>query len=144
MVQNMTMTCPPGWRDTSMLILRAEAAGASGIAANLVVTRDVLPPDLPTAPAERMTALIDRQVAEMKPRLAGFAEVSRQVSGTVPPLVGEIRIDWTSGQSDLRQGLTLVDNGDGNLLIATATAARGEYPAHEPQFAAMLQTFKLV
>lgn len=40
-VQGIEIACPEGWVDRSMLVLTAPP-GASGIAANLVVTRDVL------------------------------------------------------------------------------------------------------
>ena len=62
-----------------MLILSAPAPGASGVTANMVVTRDTPPDDLPADPRARMEALIDRQVAQMAERLAGFAEVSRRI-----------------------------------------------------------------
>ncbi len=143
MVQNMTMTCPDGWSDASMLILRADAPGSSGVIPNLVVTRDRLPGDLPDDPTERMTHLIDRQVAEMRPKLAGFAEVLRWISGDTAPPVGEVKVDWTSGATELTQALRLVDGGDGMLLIATATAGRSDFAAVEDQFKAMLGSFRL-
>jgi hypothetical protein len=38
------------------------------VTVNIVVARDVLPPDLPAEPEARMTILLDRQVAQMRTR----------------------------------------------------------------------------
>lgn len=143
MIQGMTMACPPGWLDKSMLIMRAEAPGESGTTPNIVVTRDRMPTDLPAAPTERMHALLDRQVAEMKTKLAGFVEISRAVGGAEPTIRGELKVGWTSGEADLTQSLTFVDAGDGDLLVATGTAGRSDFADAEPRFNAMLQSFKI-
>jgi hypothetical protein len=140
----MSMTCPPGWHDKSMLILSAPAPGGSGITPNLVVTRDRMPDDLPAAPAARMTAIVDLQVAMMREKLAGFSEVARRLIGSADSPSAEVKVDWSSAQALLTQSLTFVDGGNGVLLIATGTAARGEFAQAEPLFQDMLKSFKIV
>lgn len=141
-VQGMRMTQPDGWQDKSMLILSSDRAGQSGVVPNMVVTRDRLPTDLPGEPRLRMDTLIDRQVAQMETQLARFAIVSRRVDDGDNRATGELKVDWESAQAALTQGLTFVDAGDGVLMIATATAGRGEYGEHEATFREMLQSFR--
>lgn len=143
MIQGMTIDCPSGWQDKSMLILSAGQAGASGVTPNIVVTRDQLPPDLPPQPEERMNALLDRQVTQMRDQLAGFAEVSRRLTLDAGHPSAELKVDWNSAQASLTQSVTFVDAGDDGLMIATATAGRGEFADAEPTFREMLQSFRL-
>ena len=143
MIQGMRMNCPEGWQDKSMLILSASDAGASGVRANMVVTRDAMPTDLPADPQARMAALLDRQVAQMSDQLAGFAEVSRRVVVGSGRSTAEVKVDWRSGSSALTQSVTFVDAGEDGLMIATATAGRGEFADAEPEFRRMLQSFRI-
>jgi hypothetical protein len=142
-IQGMSMTCPDGWHDKSMLILSAEAAGRSGVTPNMVVTRDVPPANLPDEPQARLNALIDRQVAQMAEQLAGFAEVSRRVSARGDGAVAELKVDWHNSQARLTQSITYVQDGPAGLVIATATAGRDEFAEHEPRFRDMLKSFRI-
>lgn len=143
MPQGMKMTCPPDWQDKSMLILSAGKAGNSGVVPNMVVTRDRMPPDLPADPTARMAALVDRQVAEMREKLAGLVEVSRRYRSDGGAPTAELKVDWKSAQAELTQSLTFVDTGDDGLMIATATTGRGEFADAEPTFREMLRSFRL-
>ena len=126
-----------------MLILSADSPGASGVIPNIVVTRDRMPTDLPSAPQERMNALLDRQVAQMRSQLAGFAEISRRlVANSVHP-TAELKVNWDSAQAALTQSLTFVDRGVQGLIVATSTAGRGEFAELEPTFRETLQSFRL-
>lgn len=143
MLQDMSMDCPDGWQDRSMLILSAPAPGPSGVTPNMVVTRDPLPKDLPADPEQRMAALIDGHVAQMAEQLAGFAEVSRRVEMRNGTAFAELRVDWHNAQARLSQSLTFVDDGPERVVVATATAGRGEYADAEPRFRAMLKSFRI-
>ncbi|MDQ1077827.1 hypothetical protein QE401_000353 [Pseudoroseomonas cervicalis] len=143
MIQGMQMDCPPGWQDRSMLILSAAQPGGSGVTPNMVVTQDRLPPDLPEAPEERMAALLDRQVAQMRGQLANFAEISRRILAGSRRPTAELRVDWSSPQALLTQWVTFVDAGEGRLLVATGTAGRADFAAAEPVFREMLRSFRL-
>lgn len=136
------MACPPDWQDKSMLILSAAAAGASGVTPNMVVMRDVLPPDLPHEPLACMTALIDRQVAQMVEQLAGFREISRRVEGP-DARMAEVKVNWHNAQAKITQGVTFVRDGADALMIATATAGQSEYEDAEPTFRGMLKSFRI-
>jgi hypothetical protein len=139
----MSMDCPGGWRDKSMLVLSASEAGASGVTPNMVVMRDVPPKDLPTDPQARMNTLIDRQVAQMAEQLAGFQEVSRRVDARGASVLAEVKVDWHNAQAKLTQSVTFVQDGDDGLVIATATAGRGEFDDAEPTFREMLKSFRI-
>lgn len=141
-LQGMSMTCPDGWHDKSMLIFSAPQAGQSGVVPNLVVTRDRLPDDLPAEPAARMEALIDRQIAQMNSQLARFTIVSRQLEGQ-DYTIGKLTVDWESAQAALTQSLTFVDGDDGQLVIATATTGREDHARHEDTFRSILQSFRI-
>ena len=126
-----------------MLVLSAARAGASGVTPNMVVTRDVLPDDLPHDAQARMNALIDRQVAEMVERLAGFQEISRRVDARGEAGMAEVKVDWHNAQAKLTQSITFVRDGRDGLMIATATAGQGEFADLEPMFREMLKSFRV-
>ena len=126
-----------------MLILSAAAPGASGVTPNMVVTRDVPPTDLPADPQARMNALIDRQVARMAEQLAGFEEVLRRVEARSDGAIAEVKVDWHNAQAKLTQSLTFVEQGEGGMVIATATAGRGDFADAEPIFRDMLKSFRI-
>jgi hypothetical protein len=126
-----------------MVILSAPGPGVSGVTANMVVTRDRIAPDLPTDPQARMNALIDRQVANMAEQLAGFEEVFRRVDARGGGAMAEVRVDWHNAQARLTQGITFVEDGADGLVIATATAGRGEFADAEPIFRDMLKSFRI-
>lgn len=126
-----------------MLILSAPVPGASGVTPNMVVTRDVPPRDLPTEPQARINALIDRQVARMAEQLAGFEEVSRRIEARGTGTIAEVKVDWHNAQAKLTQSLTFVEEGRDGMVIATATASRGEFADAEPIFREMLKSFRL-
>lgn len=137
------MTCPPDWLDKSMLILSDAKPGASGVTPNMVVTRDAPPKDLPADPRARMNTLIDAQVARMAEQLAGFEEVSRRVDARGDGATAELKVDWHNAQAKLTQSITFVDDGKDGLVIATATAGRGEFAEAEPLFREMLKSFRI-
>ena len=142
-IQGMSIDVPPDWQDKSMLIVSAARPGASGVAPNMVVTRDRAPEDLPADPQARMNALIDAQVARMAEQLAGFAEVSRRVEARGGGALAEVKVDWHNAQAKLTQSVTFVEDGSDGLVIATATAGRGEFAESEPLFRAMLTSFRV-
>ena len=143
MLQRMSMTCPPGWQDKSMLILSAPNPGESGVTPNMVVTQLPPPTDLPADPQARMNALLDRQVAEMAEQLAGFREVSRRVDAQDDRAMAELKVDWHNAQAKLTQNLTFVRDAEGGFIVATATAGRGEFAEADPLFRDMLKSFRL-
>jgi hypothetical protein len=139
----MSMTCPPGWQDKSMLILSAPGPGASGVTANMVVTQAVPPADLPADPQARLNAMLDRQVAQMAEQLAGFREIERRVDAQRDHALAELRVDWHNAQARLTQKLTFVGDAAGGFIVATATAGRGEFDAAEQLFRDMLKSFRI-
>lgn len=143
MLQRMSMTCPRDWQDKSMLILSAPGPGASGVTPNMVVTHATPPADLPAEPQARMNAMVDRQVAEMAAQLAGFREISRRVDSQGDGAMVELRVDWHNAQARLTQKLTFVRGADGDVIVATATAGRGEFDEAEPLFGDMLKSFRI-
>lgn len=138
---NMTMASPPGWVDKSMLILSAPGPAASGVTANMVVTRDVMPAGLPDGLPQRMNALLDKQAVEMRERMARFQERWRNVDAHHP--VAEILIDWAAPQGAVAQWVTFADLGEGALMVATATCGAAEFDDHAPTFRQMLQSLSL-
>lgn len=141
-VQGMKIACPPGWIDRSMLILNAGQPGPSGVAPNLVVTREPIPDDLPEDRVARLEAFVDRQLEQMHAALAGLDEIDRQTA-TASQWSAEVRIDWVSGETPLSQWITYADAGDETFIVATATTGRGDFAAVKATFQAMLQTVRL-
>ena len=126
-----------------MLVLSAAVADASGVTPNMVVMRDILPPDLPHDPQARMNTLVDRQVAQMTEQLAGFQEVSRLVEAGEDARMAEVKVNWHNAQAKITQRITFVRDGTDALIIATATAGQGEFEDVEPIFRDMLKSFRL-
>jgi hypothetical protein len=137
----MTIDCPDGWRDTSMLVLSA-APGTLGIAPSFVVTREVAPDDLPADRAERLAVFADRQADQMRDTLPAPVEVERRLVDS-PGAAPELRLDWVSNGVPIRQWITYANAPDDGIMIANGTAARDDYAQAEPVFRAMLGTFRL-
>lgn len=140
-VQGMTIDCPEGWQDKSMLILSA-GPGTLGVAPSFVVTREVAPDDLPADRFERLEAFADQQAEQMRDTLPAPVEVQRR-RADIPGSAPELRLDWISNGIPIRQWITYANAPDGSVMIATGTAGRADYDTVEPVFRAMLQTFRL-
>ena len=142
-IQGMTIVCPQGWVDKSMLVLSAERAGSTGVTPNLVITRETAPDDLPPDPAARLEAFVDRQLDRMRGALAGLTEVARRraIFALSP---AELRIDWMSDDIPITQWITYANLDESTLMIATATAGRNDFEDLELAFRSMLQDFSLM
>lgn len=139
--QGMTITCPAGWRDASMLILTAEQPGRSGVTPTVVITREVVPDDFPTDPEERLRAFVDRQIEKMRASLPGFEEfANRPASGDRP--TAQLRIGWVSDDVPVTQSLVYAWEDGETIMTSTASAGRNDFAGLEPSFRSMLQSFR--
>lgn len=141
-VQALTIACPDGWRDKSMLILNADTPGASGVNPTIVVTRETGVDDLPADRVGRLEGFVDRQLHQMGDALAGLAVIER-VNASETQWTAELTIEWEADGTPLRQWITYADAGDGALVLATATAGRTDFAAAEPAFRSILKTVRL-
>lgn len=140
-VQGMTIDCPEGWHDKSMLVLSADP-GTLGVAPSFVITGESAPGDLPEDRVERLEVFAERQAEQMRDMLPAPVEVQRR-RADIPGSAPELRLDWISNGIPIRQWITYANAPDGGVMIATGTAARADYDMAEPIFRAMLQTFRL-
>lgn len=134
----LTMTCPPDWVDRSMLVLSAPAADRTGVAANMVVTKDTASPGLPPAGPARLQALLDEQVARMRDSLANLREEGRRIDEEARS--AEVLVHWISGQAAITQWVSFIDRGGDVLTVITATAGRDSWKDHEPTFRRMRES----
>jgi hypothetical protein len=140
-VQGMTIDCPEGWQDRSMLVLSA-GPGTLGVAPSFVVTREIAPGDLPSDPTARLEVFADRQTEQFRDTLPAPVEiVRRQID--VPRSPPELSLDWISDGIPIRQWITYANAPDGSVIIATGTAARANYDMAEPVFRSILRSFRL-
>ncbi|SFO46503.1 DcrB-related protein [Sphingomonas sp. OK281] len=141
-VQGMTMACPDGWLDKSMLVLSATRPGASGVSPNFVVTREPMPEDLRALAEDALDAFVERQIAQMRTTLPSPVSVARRQAAEASGLP-ELRVDWTADGIPLTQwiGYNQIDNG--TVMIATGTAGKADFSAVEPVFHAMLRSFRI-
>lgn len=141
-VQGMEIACPEGWADRSMLVLTAPP-GASGIAANLVVSREALAGGGQAAAdiARRIEAHVEGEIKRWKGK-PGYAELMRRHATPDLP-TAEMRLVWTDGAEPLAQWLSFLPADLDTVVVAAATAPRGDMAALEPQFHAMLETLRL-
>jgi hypothetical protein len=137
-IQDMRISCPPGWSDRSMLVLSADVPGPSGVAPNLVVMRDVMVPEV-GGRAPDLRRYVDRQLDSMQ-SLADFVLEMRR-SEDNNSLV-ETHVTWRSEGIPIRQWITYAGIGGDALIVATATAGVDDFSAAEPGFRAMLQTLQ--
>ncbi len=142
-VQDMEIVCPEGWLDRSMLVLTAAQPGASGIAANLVVTREPLAGTAGDAAgvARRLEAHVTAEVARWQCR-PGYEPVMRRHATPEVP-TAELRLAWTDETAPLAQWLTYTAIDATTIVVAAATAPRADMAMLEPQFRAMLETLRL-
>ena len=141
-VQGMTIACPEGWRDASMLILSAEKPGSTGVTPNLVITREPASDELPADPVERLEEFVERQLDAMRLSLSGLTEVARRNATATRPSA-ELKIDWVSDDVPITQWITYANANDTTLTIATATAGQRDFADAEPKFRSMLLGFRL-
>ena len=141
-VQGMTMACPDGWLDKSMLVLSAAKPGASGVSPNFVVTRELMPEDLRALAEDALAAFVERQIAQMRTTLPGPVSIARRQAADASALP-ELRIDWTADSIPLTQWIGYNQASDGTVVIATGTAGRTDFAAVEPVFHAMLRSFRM-
>ena len=141
-VQGMTMACPDGWLDKSMLVLSATRPGASGVSPNFVVTREPMPEDLRALAEDALDAFVERQIAQMRTTLPSPVSVARRQAAEASGLP-ELRVDWTADGIPLTQwiGYNQIDNR--TVMIATGTAGKADFSAVEPVFHAMLRSFRI-
>lgn len=134
----VTMSCPPNWVDRSMLVMSAPAADRSGVAPNMVVTKDTASPTLPPAGRDRLEALLDEQVARMRDGLVNLREEARRIDEQARS--ADVLVHWTSGQAAITQWVSFIDRGGGALTVVTATAGRDAWKDHEPTFRRMRES----
>ena len=141
-VQAMTIACPDGWHDKSMLIVTADVPGTSGVSPNMVVTREPLPGDLSDDPAEALAQFVDRQLAQMRTALADFVELERHDELRGSSATAELRIEWTADGVPITQWINFVRTGSA-VLIATSTAGQRDFAECKPAFVAMLESYRI-
>lgn len=134
----VTMTGPPDWVDRSMLVLSAPAPDRSGVAPNMVVTKDTASPGLPTAGRARLQAILDEQVARMRDGLANLREEARRIDEQARS--ADVLVHWNSGQTAITQWVSFIDRGGDALTVVTATAGRDTWKDHEPTFRRMRES----
>ncbi|KQO09373.1 DcrB-related protein [Sphingomonas sp. Leaf242] len=141
-VQGVTITCPDGWLDKSMLVLSAAKPGPSGVSPNFVVTHEPMPDDLRFAAEDALNAFVERQIEQMRTTLPGPVSIARRQAADASGLP-ELRVDWTADRIPLTQWIGYNQTDDGTVTIATGTAGKADFSAVEPVFHAMLRSFRI-
>jgi hypothetical protein len=141
-IQGMSVACPPGWADASMLAISAHRPGPSGVSPGLVVTREALPDGLEAEPIA-LELYAEQQLRLMQAELADFALVGRTSSHPGAERA-ELLIDWTAEGVPVRQWISYLPLQDRKVLICTATAGRSDFGQAEPTFRAILATLRVV
>jgi len=126
-----------------MLVLTASQPSPSGIAANLVVTREALAGAErdPASIARRLEAHVEREIARWKGK-PGYGELMRR-SATSHEHTAELRLVWQDEAEPLAQWLSFTTVDAVTVVVAAATAPRAEMAALEPQFRSMLESLNL-
>ena len=137
-VQGMSLACPQGWQDKSMLVLSAERFGPTGVSPSLVVTRETWPDNLPSETTAGLEAFVDRQVEQMRSALPKFLEVSRRRAGHGSAFA-ELKIDWVSEGIPITQWIVYSRIAEATLAIVTATAGQRDFTDAAPAFRSILQ-----
>jgi hypothetical protein len=127
---------PDSWLDRTVTAFSAPLKPNQRIAPNIVLTRDL------AGDREDAAKYADRQLVELARNLAGFdLEERRQVQvGGLPGV--ELLFTWSGQNGTIRQKQTFVLTKGRKLLTFVATAAKDDFAAMEPQFAAILASTK--
>lgn len=141
-MQGWEIRAPDGWADKSMLIMSAPGPGANGVTANLVVTMDRMPPDLPPEGHSRYHALIDFYYSEMRAKLTRCIITERLVAPDQAPPFAEASVNWVAPQGPIGQWLRWIEAGNGTMIVATGTTGRDDLTAHVPVFRSRLGTLR--
>lgn len=143
-MQGWEIRAPDGWTDKSMLIMSAPGPGANGVTANLVVTRDKMPPDLPPEGHRRYDALIDFYHSEMRTKLTRCIMTDRTAAPDHVPPFAEACVTWVAPQGPIGQWLRWIDAGNDTMIVATGTTGRDDLAALTPVFRSMIGTLRQV
>lgn len=141
-IQEMSIVCPRGWRDTSTLILTAERPGTSGITPNLVITRRILPDDLPSDPVLRLQEFVNRQILAMQMSLDDFVEITCR-HPVKERLTASLRISCKAEGMPVIQLFNYAYSDHAAVVISAATAGKDDFPDFEQTFASMLRSVRL-
>jgi hypothetical protein len=141
-MQGWEIRAPDGWADKSMLIMSAPSAGANGVTANLVVTMDRMPPDLPDQGHPRYDALIDLYYSEMRTKLTRCIMTERMAAPDQAPPFAEACVTWVAPQGPIGQWVRWIEAGNGAMIVATGTAGRDDLTALVPVFRSMVGTLR--
>lgn len=116
-----------------MTILSSTSPGKSGLASNIVFTRE--DPATGATAADRLAAFAAARYREMSQSLPSpVFHVSRAVEIEGHP-AQEIIVSWQNGAVRVSQWVVFLEGRDGQVLTGTATAAESEFNTSSPLFA---------
>jgi len=119
---------PDGWFDKTMIVYAAPPQPGQTIAANIVIARDALGAE------ETFREYCNRQIDGFRSTLPQFHREDEGPGFVQDHDAFQVRFVWQSGAGILRQRVFFISAGSGVVVSYTATAAKGDYAAHEPIF----------
>ncbi|GAJ30088.1 DcrB-related protein [Acidomonas methanolica] len=138
------VTSPAGWKSRVLEIHSApQPTPPSGIAPNVVLTRETLPGGAPDQRPDQLMAYVRSQIRAMTPHLRDplFDPPEKLILRDVPVI--RVNVTWMSGALRVRQWIVFYPLGNDHVLVATATAADAEFRDHARSFAALLGSVTL-
>jgi hypothetical protein len=136
---DISFQVPDGWRDKSITAFAAPLEAGQTLASNAVMTRDVLPRD------KTVAQYADGQLVELSKRLEGFDLRKRTefvLNGQAPAVA--LDFTWRSDQGLLRQWEVFCPGPGAQVFSLVMTALDAEFARYEPQFAAIVNSIKLM
>ncbi len=123
----VTLQCPAGWFDKTMLVYSAPAE-AGRPAANIVVSRDAM------GASETFREYCTRQVDAFRANLPQFHREDEGPGRVHGFDAFQILFSWRSAAGTLRQRVFFISAGSGVVVTYTSTATEAEFAEHEPAF----------
>ena len=140
---DIRLTPPDGWVDRSMIAVSAPEPTATGVAPNLVVTRDVFLDEDKGGDKERIRSFADRQLGFMREQLPEPVVHSQKLTQVAGKRAAEILVSWNSSGTRITQWVVFIARDEERVAVSTATANETDFAAHEPTFRETLAHIEL-
>jgi hypothetical protein len=134
---DISFQIPDNWQNKCITAFAAPLEPGQTIAPNVVVTRDLLPPD------RTARDYADSQLVELSKRLEAFTLRKRNefvLQGHVPAVA--LDFTWRSNVAVLRQWTLFYSAQPGQVLSMVFTALETDFPQIENQFAALVNSIQ--
>ena len=130
----VNLSQPTNWTDRSMIAYSKQDVPTSGVAPNIVVTKEDFVNISGSTDEERLKTFSAKQVSDMKAQLADPIIHLQQLTKILSKPATEVQLSWQSGHIRLTQLVFFIVYSSEQIVIFTATAAASEFAEFRDEF----------